>query len=469
MLKFRDDFLWGGAVSANQCEGAWNVDGKGLSTNDCLSENDYWKDDVPTVYREGLYYPTHDAIGFYYTFKEDIALFAEMGFKVFRFSIAWSRIYPNGDDEKPNELGLKHYREVIDCCHQYGIEPLITLSHTEMPLNMVNKYGGWTNRECVNMFVKYAKTCFLAFPEIKYWITFNEINFVFTKGMLFQNCGITLKEGENHLQKQYQCAYNQLLANAYAIIECKKINPNAYIAPMPEGAQSYPETCKPQDQLLNQTMKQQFTYLFCDVMFKGEFPYYWYTTIRKNNLEIETKEEDKEIFKKGLSNYIPFSYYKNVLAHKDWNLRDYKKMPKNPYIRHSSFDPTYPIDPEGLRFVLNDLYERYAVPLFIVENGYGVIEELNEDGTIHDQYHIDFLREHIEQMHLAVDDGVDVLGYTMWGPIDIVSQGGGKMSKRYGFIYVDRDDLGNGTNKRYKKDSFYWYKKVIEINGEDLD
>lgn len=480
MKPFRSDFLWGGAVAANQCEGAYLTDGKGLSTADILNSETYGKESLPLEIDPEKFYPTHEAIDFYHTYREDIALLGEMGFKCFRISIPWSRIFPSGDDEKPNEAALAHYDDLFDCCREHGIEPLVTLSHCEMPLEILKKYGGWKNRKVIDLFVKYAETCFTRYrSKVKYWITFNEINFIFMQGFLYQNGGVILNEGDNKKELQYQVAYNQLTANARCVKLCHEIIPGSYISAMVEGSLGYYSKSDPEEILFAQQDNRQYSYMFLDVLCKGEFPYYWYADIEKDGISIETDPADYEIIRENTVDYIPISYYNSrmsVLPEKKESLggsASEKKSAsfgreqfKNPLLPRTDWNTT--IDPVGFRIVLNDFYERYGKPLFVVENGLGAKDVLTENHEIHDNYRIDYIREHIKQMHLAVDDGVDVLGYTAWGCIDLVSQSRGEMSKRYGFIYVDINDDGSGTRARYKKDSFYWYKKVIASNGEEL-
>lgn len=474
-MSFPKGFLWGGACAANQCEGGWNEDGKGLCTTDVLRLEDYGKNNPPMEIDETkYYYPSHKAIDFYHTYKEDIALLAEMGFKVFRFSIHWSRIFPNGDDQLPNEKGLKHYEDVIDECLKYGIEPLITLSHTETPLNLIKKYGGWRNRKLIDFFVKYASTCFERYKgKVKYWITFNEINFILQNGMLYQNGGVTVKDDENSEQIAFQAMHHQFVANALAIKEAKKIIPDAYVSAMMEGSYAYPQNCDPNEEIKAMKENELYTYLFLDVIIKGKYPYFLKNILKEKNISIEMEENDLKDLSENTGNYIPFSYYHSRLAtgnpsYMDAIFNPEKKRLANPYLKlapkgHSSVDPIM------LRYILNDYYERYNVPLFIVENGIGINEEPDENMVVHDDYRIDFYRQHIQQMNLAIEDGVELLGFTSWAPIDLVSQSKGEMSKRYGYVYVDLDDNGKGSGKRFKKDSFYWYKKVIDSNGEDLN
>ncbi len=467
MKTFRKDFLWGGAVAANQCEGAWNTDGKGPDTSTYLYKENYSSNTIDFQIKEDKYYPTHEAIDFYHRYKEDIALMAEMGFRCFRFSIAWSRIFPQGDEEEPNEAGLKHYEDVIATCRQYGIEPLITLSHTETPVGLITKYGGWRDRRLIDLFERYAEVCFSRFSDVKYWITFNEINFILYDGMLVQNGGVTLKEGENIKELAYQCAHHQLTASARAVRKCHEIIKDAYIGAMLEGSLAYPETCKPEDVFAAWQDNKGYTYLFLDVLIHGRYPYYWNREIEDNGYDIKIEEQDLIDLKEGTCNYIPLSYYFTRLSSQEILNEVIRKEHPNPYTPKTEWG--WNVDAVGLRLVLNDLYQRYGVPCFVVENGLGAKDTLNEDGSIHDPYRVAFMKENICQMKKAVEDGVDVLGYTMWSAIDLVSQSKGEMSKRYSFIYVDLDDEGKGSGKRIKKDGFYWYKKVIESNGEDLD
>lgn len=467
MREFRKDFLWGGAVAANQCEGAWDEDGKGADTSDFLYKENYSDNDIKLEIDSSRFYPTHKAIDFYHTYREDIALMAEMGFRCFRFSIAWSRIFPNGDEAEPSEAGLAHYEDVVATCREHGIEPLITLSHTETPIGLIRKYGGWRSRALIGFFERYAEACFKRLNTVRYWITFNEINFIFQDGMLVQNGGVTLREGENLRQLAYQCAHNQLVASARAVRLCHRYIPGAYINAMMEGGVAYPASCKPEDMIATQKDNQEYCYAFMDVLLKGEYPYCWTRAIEREGLQIETEPQDFTDLKEGVANYIPLSYYATRLSSQEIAREETKKSHPNPFTAKTQWGWT--IDPIGLRYVLNDYYERYQVPCFIVENGLGAKDLLTEDHKVHDDYRIGFMRDNIRQMHLAVDDGVDVLGYTMWSAIDLVSQSKGEMSKRYSFIYVDINDDGSGTGRRYRKDGFYWFQRVIRSNGESLE
>lgn len=473
-MAFRKDFLWGGAVAAHQLEGAYKEGGKGLSIMDVTTAGDrITRRRVTDGIVEGENYPNHEAIDFYHHYKEDIRLFAEMGFKCFRTSIAWTRIFPNGDETEPNEEGLKFYDALFDECHKYGIEPVITLSHFEMPLHLVTEYGGWRNRKLIEFFVHFAVTCFKRYKDkVKYWMTFNEINnqASFQEGfMLFANSGILPKEGEDPEKLMYQAAHYELVASAEAVRQGHEINPEFQIGCMIAMCPVYPATCRPEDILMAEKAMQK-RYYYTDVHVHGVYPAnitaYW----RRKGFELDVTEEDLEILKKGTVDYIGFSYYMTFcIEHKEDNPHfDYREG--NDFIRNSYVEASdwgWQIDPVGLRYALNWFTDRYPVPLFIVENGLGAYDKVEEDGSIQDQYRIEYFQKHIEQMKKAVEeDGVDLMGYTPWGCIDLVSAGTGEMDKRYGFIYVDKHNDGSGDLHRSKKASFDWYKKVIETNGE---
>lgn len=468
-MRFKDDFLWGGAVAANQCEGAYNEDGKGLSTADCMTAGSLHR---KRVYTDGIveneYYPNHKGIDFYHHYKEDIALFAEMGFKCFRTSIAWSRIFPEGDEEHPNEAGLKFYDDLFDECLKYKIEPVITLSHYETPYGLVKKYGSWRNRKMIDFFERYAITVFERYKnKVKYWLTFNEINSV----LIFPHIptGIRLNPEENKEEVCYQAAHYQMVASAKAVIAGHKINPNFKIGMMMIYPTMYALTCKPEDQIaLMEAMDKQ--YLFSDVQVRGYYSNKMKKYFERNCLKLDITTEDEIILKQGKVDYIGFSYYDSHTASNEPSNESAGNFfgGSNPYLKESQWGWT--IDAIGLRVALNQLYDRYQVPLFIVENGLGAVDTVGKDGIVHDNYRINYLKEHIEQMKLAVNiDGVDLMGYTPWGCIDLISMSTGEIKKRYGFIYVDCDINGNGTLKRSRKESFYWYKKVIASNGENLE
>lgn len=462
---FKEGFLWGGALSANQCEGAYLEDGKGLSVVDVLPGGMISEVINPPNGK----FPSHEAIDFYHRYKEDIKLFAEMGFKCLRMSIAWTRIFPNGDDESPNEEGLRFYDDVFNELLKYNIEPVVTLSHYEMPLNLVDKYGGWKNRKLIGFFEKYAKVVFERYKDkVKYWLTFNEMNTILH--MTFIGGGIAFEDGDNRREIIYQSIHNQFVANAKVTKLCHEINKDSQIGCMINYGCIYPMACRPLDSMEALEMDRK-TLFFTDVLVRGYYPSYIKRFFRENNINIKLEEDDLPLIKENTVDYIGISYYMSRVASSNKEDKEMAngnifKMLKNPYLEASEWG--WQIDPVGLRYSLNTLYDRYQKPIFIVENGLGAIDTIDENGEINDDYRIGYLREHINALKEAISDGVDVIGYTSWGPIDIVSASTGELKKRYGFIYVDKDDYGNGTLERRKKKSFYWYKKVLESNGELL-
>lgn len=488
-MSFKKGFLWGGATAANQYEGGYISGGKGLATADVITDGDQYTprkitielkdgtkkainrfEDLPKGAKayidENIYYPSHVATDFYNHYKEDIALMAEMGFKCFRMSINWSRIFPNGDDKIPNEEGLKFYDDVFDELLKYGIEPVVTINHFDIPLNLAIQYDGWLNRRTIGFFERYCEIIFNRYKnKVKYWMTFNEVNFLRD----YTTLGIT--EASN-LQRQQQAIYNLLLSSAKVVILGHKINPEFKIGLMVANILFYPETCNPNDAIKTMELDRGFKDFYLDVQARGYYPSYKLRELERLNITLEKEYEDDEILKAGTVDYIAFSYYNSavVSTKEDKNTTGGNQLGgvKNPYLEESEWG--WPIDPQGIRIVLNRLYDKYQKPLMIVENGLGAIDNVEEDGSINDEYRIDYLRKHIAEMKKAVEyDGVDLMGYTPWGCIDLVSAGTGEMKKRYGFVYVDMDDKGNGTLKRSKKKSFEWYKKVIESNGEWLD
>lgn len=476
----KDDFFWGGALAANQCEGAYLEGGKGLSTADIMRRGGkniqrIWDDQV----EEGQYYPSHKAVDFYHRYREDIALFGEMGFRMLRISINWSRIFPEGDDEFPNEEGLKFYDRVFEECRKYQIQPIVTLSHYETPLGLVRKYNGWVNRKMADIFLRYAVTVMKRYKDVvKFWIPFNEINGLAIAGGIVPGgyiCGnehtrIPKKSQEND-RMRFQALHHQFLASALTVKAGKKINPAFRFATMLAHVTTYPLTPNPRDMVYTQKMDRIVNGLVCDVMVRGEYPAYYYKHIKDLNVRIETEDGDEKALKEGTCDFITFSYYMSNCASAGQNAEiapgNLLGGLKNPYLTASEWG--WQIDPIGLRYTINKLYDTYRVPVMVVENGLGAADRMNGDGKIHDDYRIDYLRQHIREIRSAIEDGADCIGYLMWGPMDVVSASTGEMSKRYGFIYVDADDSGNGSFDRYRKDSFYWYQKVIASNGEDLD
>ncbi|EGA91439.1 6-phospho-beta-glucosidase [Planococcus donghaensis MPA1U2] len=479
MEKLPNDFLWGGALAAHQFEGGWDQGGKGPSVVDVMTAGAHGvaRQITATIERD-KFYPNHEAIDFYSKYKEDIALFAEMGLTCLRTSIAWSRIFPKGDETEPNEEGLNFYDNLFDELLKNGIEPVITLSHFEMPLHLAREYGGFRSRKVVDYFVKFAEVCFARYQDkVKYWMTFNEINNkmdVHNPIFLWTNSGVVITEGENAKEVMYQAGHHELIASALAVAKGKAINPDFKIGAMVSHVPVYPYSSNPADVMLaEEEMRQR--YFFPDVHVRGYYPNYVLKEFEREGYNIQMEPGDDEILKNGKVDYLGFSYYMSTTVKSDVqndNLGNIVNggLPngvENPYIQSSDWG--WSIDPTGLRYTLNRLYDRYQIPLFIVENGFGAIDTIEEDGDIHDTQRIDYLKSHIEALKKAVlYDGVDLMGYTPWGIIDIVSFTTGEMKKRYGMIYVDRDNEGNGTMKRFKKDSFDWYKTVIRTNGDQL-
>ncbi|MBD1381483.1 6-phospho-beta-glucosidase [Metabacillus arenae] len=475
-LSFPKGFLWGGAIAANQAEGAYLANGKGLTTVDLLPTGekrwDIMKGNIDSLSPfEGEFYPSHEAIDFYHRYKEDIALFAEMGFKALRVSIAWARIFPNGDDKSPNEAGLQFYDDLFNELVKNGIQPVVTIAHFDVPVHLVEAYGSWRNRKLVHLFETYAKTIFKRYKDkVKYWMTFNEINMLLH--LPFVGAGLAFKEGDNKKQIQYQAAHHQLVASALAVKACHEIIPNAKIGCMLAAGSTYPYTCNPED-VFEAMENDRESFFFIDIQARGEYPGYAKRFFKDHNLTIEMEQEDEALLKNHTVDYIGFSYYSSRATSTDpevlKNITSGNVFGsiENPYLEKSEWGWT--IDPKGFRLTANQLYDRYQKPLFVVENGLGAVDELTPEWTVNDDCRIDYLKKHIAQMAEAMKDGVEIIGYTSWGPIDIVSASTGEMKKRYGYIYVDKDNEGNGSLKRYKKKSFYWYKKVIETNGESLD
>ena len=480
-MAFKSGFLWGGATAANQCEGAWDADGKGVSCSDICTGGKLGQSKMITpVLQESTFYPSREAIDHYHRFREDIALFAEMGFKCYRFSIAWTRIFPNGDESEPNEAGLKHYEEVIDECLKYGIEPLITLSHYEVPFGLTRKCNTWTSREMIGYFINYCRAVFTRYKgKVKYYLTFNEINAGTSIMGAFLSQGI-LNDLENPTpfmgqpdipQQRFQGLHHQFIASALAVKLAHEIDPDCKVGNMMIYSASYPFTCNPDDVLKNQAYNHMKNYFCSDVQCRGYYPAYMDRYFEENGIRIEKQPGDEEILRAGTVDFLTFSYYMSSCQSADPAQKrgagNIIGGAPNPYLPTSEWG--WQIDPKGLRYALNELYDRYQIPLMVVENGLGAKDTIEEDGSIRDDYRIDYLRQHIQQMGEAVKDGVDLMGYTPWGCIDLVSASTGEYAKRYGFIYVERYDDGTGDFSRRKKKSFDWYKKVIASNGEDLD
>lgn len=473
MKKFPDNFLWGGAIAANQAEGAYLEGGKGLSivdvlrvcnTDKQLGGIDRQRDEYPI---EGVYYPNHNAIDFYHRYKEDLSLMEEMGFKVFRTSISWPRIFPTGEEDEPNEQGLIYYDKLFDEIKKKGMEPLVTISHYDTPLALFQKYNGWQSREMIHLFEKFCKTIFERYKnKVKYWLTFNEINNVHV--FPYTACAM-IAEGENRLNLVYQASHHMFVANAIANHLCHTLIPDSQIGVMISYSNIYPHTCKPEDVFETMILKRRSLF-YSDVMLNGRYPTYFNRIKEENHLNLDIRQEDLSLIAQYPSDFLAMSYYRSTtyvagtpqIGHTGGILGT-----KNPYL--STNDWGWQSDPLGLRSILNELYDRYHKPLFIAENGLGAYDKVEKDGSIHDNYRIDYLKEHLKAVREAIYDGVNVFGYTWWGPIDIVSAGTGEMEKRYGFVHVDLDNEGKGTGQRRRKDSFYWYQKCIATNGKSLD
>lgn len=478
-VSFPDNFLWGGATAANQYEGGWQEDGKGESISDHYTAGSRT---MPRRFTREIdaeaYYPSHEAVDFYHRYKEDIAMLGEMGFKVFRLSINWTRIFPNGDDKTPNEAGLQFYDNVFDECRKHGIEPLVTLSHFEIPYHLVEVYHGFADRRCIEFYANYAQTVFERYKnKVKYWLTFNEINFATLPfgnlnclGILNENT-VDIFNPDDDERQRYQALHHVFLASAKAVEIGHRINPDFKIGCMQAYLTTCPLTCKPEDVLACQQQNQHINWFCGDVQVKGEYPYFIQKYFKKKGITIHFEKGDAELLKRGTVDYYTFSYYMSSCI--TANEGDEEAVQgnllggaKNPHLEVSEWG--WQVDPVGLRYTLNELYDRYKLPLMVVENGLGAEDQPTDDGSIHDDYRIDYMRKHMVEMAKAIDDGVDLIGYTSWGCIDLVSAGTGEMKKRYGMVYVDRENDGSGTLKRSRKDSFYWYKKVIASNGGTL-
>lgn len=472
-------FLWGGALAAHQFEGGWDADSKGPSVVDVLTAGAHGTPRrVTQTVEPGEFYPNHEAIDFYHRFRDDIALFAEMGLKCLRTSIAWSRIFPNGDETEPNEQGLAFYDAVFDELLAHGIEPVITLSHFELPLHLARHYGGFRNRELVEFFHRFARVCFERYhTKVRWWMTFNEINNQMNTTnplFLWTNSGVQITDGDDPREVLFQVAHNELLASALAVKAGHEIDSDLQIGCMVSHVPIYPFSCHPDDVMAAQiAMRERF--LFPDVHVRGHYPAYALAEIARAGFDIGLQSGDEQILAEGTVDYIGFSYYMSAAVQSAptgvdtstaVNGGPANSVP-NPHVKASDWG--WQIDPTGLRYTLCTLAERYEKPLFIVENGYGAIDEIDPDGEIHDQARIDYLRAHIEALTTAVViDGVDLIGYTPWGIIDCVSFTTGEMKKRYGMIHVDRDNAGDGTMERRRKQSFDWYRNVIATNGREL-
>ena len=488
MKEFPKGFLWGGATAANQFEGGWKEGGKGVSVSDvalfkdpksmaelldvhgnCDINDEMIKAALATD--DEVYYPKRHGIDFYHHYKEDIALLAGMGFTVYRMSIAWSRIFPRGDEKEPNEEGLAFYDAVFDECRKYGMEPLVTISHYEPPLALAMDYNGWYDRRAIEFFTHYVDVITKRYKDkVKLWLTFNEVDSIIRHPFMTGGLIESRFAPEKFEEVCFQAMHHQFVASALAVKIAHENIPDCKVGCMLTKLTYYAYTCKPED-VLEQQQRMRSIYCFSDTQVHGEYPAYLLARYKNKNLDIKMTEEDLGIMKAYPVDFISFSYYQsNIEGEQDMERLSGNLVwgGKNPYLKATDWG--WQIDPIGLRVSLNHLYDRYQVPLYVVENGMGAVDEVKGDGSIDDDYRIDYLRQHIGAMRDAVEiDGVDLMGYTTWGCIDVVSAGTGEMKKRYGFIYVDKDDQGRGTLARFRKKSFYWYQKVIRTNGEVLE
>lgn len=492
MTKFPENFLWGGATSAMQIEGAYGTSNRGLNINDVNTAGTKTSPRFTTVINpdgskemypmfskdlpegskmacfEDLYYPNLKAIDFYHHYKEDIALLAEMGFRVFRMSIMWSRLFPKGNEEKPDTEGIQFYHNVFAELRKHNIEPLVTIWHSEDPVYLVNEIGGWNNRDMIRYFDRYAETVLREYKdEVRYWLTFNELN----NGIMFLDWIKGSADRQGRAQKTFQQLHHKLLASAHTVKKAHEINPDNKVGCMIAYAVNYPLTCNPEDVMKQLETAQWLNWYTGDTQVKGHYPYFAKKFLDREGVTLDIRENDLKELEEGKVDFFSFSYYSSacVTVQKNYETSggNFTMGAKNPYLKYSEWG--WAMDPSGLRYALNEIYSRYEVPVIVVENGLGAVDTIEADETINDDYRIEYLREHIKAIREAINDGVDLFGYCSWGCIDEISAASGQMNKRYGFIYVDLDDEGNGTLKRSKKKSFDWYKKVIATNGEDLD
>ena len=488
-MSFPKGFLWGGDISANQCEGGWDEGGKSPNMTDyhaggtvnsprmatyimpdgtygktpAMIENCNLPEGAKLAINPDEFYPNHKATDFYHHYKEDIAMFAELGFKAFNMTLSWARIFPKGIKAGINPEGVEFYHNVFKECLKYGIEPLVHLYKYDMPAFYIEELGGWKNRFLIEEFVEFGKASIDEFQEVTYWSTFNEINAA--------QFSILDSNNQKEVQRQYQVLHNQLVASAKVVKYLHDNYPNKKIGCMQAGIFTHALTCDPEDILFNRSKWEKGIFYCGDVQCKGKYPTYAKRLWKEHNVKLDITEQDLEELKKGTVDMYTFSYYMSqaVTTHEndDAVSGNMSFGVRNPYLEYSDWG--WALDPKGLRYYLEMIYDRYEKPLMVVENGLGAYDTVEEDGSIHDNYRIEYYRAHIEEMAKAIEDGVDLIGYTTWGCIDLVSAGTGEMRKRYGFIYVDKHDDGSGTMKRSRKDSFYWYKKVIASQGEDLD
>lgn len=472
---FPENFLWGGATAANQCEGGFHEGGKGISIADIqayhkgldrkiVQDRDYTKEKLEyrLSHQDEFYFPKRQGVDFFHNYKEDIALMKEMGFTCYRMSISWTRIFPNGDEETPNEAGLQFYDDVFDELHRNGIEPIVTLTHYDMPLHLVTDYGGWYNRKIIDFFVRFACTCLNRYKDkVTYWIIINQINLIYAES--FNSLGILEDAHDNFEEAKYQGVHHQFVASSLVVKEAKNINPNFKMGTMSADSTRAPLTCHPDDVKLA-LQRNRMQYFFFDVQLKGEYPLYALRYFKENNINIQMAEGDEELIRNHTMEFLAVAYYYSYCV--DAKKPEARRV-NNPYLKANEWG--WSIDAVGLYSCMSMYWDRYHVPMMIAENGLGMVELMENEERIHDDYRINYLGQHIKELKDAICDGAEVFAYCVWAPFDIISAGTSEMSKRYGLIYIDQDDYGKGSKKRIPKDSFYWYKNVIASNGEILD
>lgn len=471
----RKDFLWGGSIAAHQCEGAWQEGGKGTAIMDLVTNGSHKVPrEICKVIENGKYYPSHKGIDFYHRYKEDIRLFAQMGLKALRISVDWSRIYPMGDEDKPNEEGVRYYTHVVDELRSYGIEPIVTLYHFEMPYHLVTEYGSWINRKLIGFYLKYCETMFCALKgKVRYWVTFNEMNHIdpateASDIFTYMIAGLKFSEMENPAATLATVGYHMTAAGVKAVELGHRIDPKNQIGCVFGLQPVYAYNCKPEN-AFQAFLEMYRDFYQVDAMCMGQFPRYKLKEYEKMGISLEGVDEDRASFATGIIDFIGINYYSSSVGHHDGENSEETLFGgvQNPFLEQSSWG--WAIDPKGLRYLLNAVYRKYGKPVIVTENGLGAVDILNEDNTVNDDYRIEYLKLHLAQLKLAVEeDDVECFGYLMWGPIDLVSATTGEMKKRYGFIYVDQNDDGSGTGNRYTKDSFYWFQETIRSNGENL-
>lgn len=473
---FPKDFLWGGAIAANQAEGAWQEDGKGWS----IADINLFRGDIPLAKRsnkemtseqarfhmedtEGRY-PKRDGIDFYHTYEDDLRMLAETGMNAFRTSISWARVFPNGDDAEPNEAALQYYDRLIDSIIANGMTPLLTMSHYEMPLALTTKYKGWYSREVIDLFTRFGKVLLDRYADrVKYWIVVNQINLITHES--FNHLGVAADLVDDLPSAKYQAVHNEMVSAAQITSYGHSLRKDLQFGVMLCHTLTDPASSRPDD-VFASMQQNQMEYFFADVALRGRYPGYAWRRFADLGVTVEFGEGDAETLAEGTADLMTFSYYyTRVIDAPTWASGDSDGF-VNEHLEMSDWG--WAKNPLGLRKALNEYWDRYQVPIMITENGFGAKDVVESDGSIHDDYRIDYMRDHIDAMREAIRDGVDVRGHFSWGPIDIVSCSSSEMSKRYGFIYVDLDDAGNGTGERVRKDSFGWYERVVASNGSVL-